>query len=157
MILNFLARNKNNILYGVSLALLLFLLKWLELRFIIMNHAFEIYIGLIAVIFTALGIWIALKLTRPKVKTIIIEKEVYLKDVPGFVINESEISKLGLSKRELEVLQLMAEGLSNQEIALRLYVSLNTIKTHCKNLFEKMDVERRTQAIDKAKKLYIIP
>lgn len=157
MILNFLARNKYSVLYGVSLALLLFLLKWLELRFVIMNHAFEIYIGFIAIIFTTLGIWIALKLTRPKIETIVVEKEVYLKDVTGFVINENEINKLGLSKRELEVLQLMAEGLSNQEIALRLYVSLNTIKTHCKNLFEKLDVERRTQAIDKAKKLCIIP
>ena len=157
MFIKQLSRNRHIILYGVSLALLLFLLKWIEIRFVIMSHAFEIYIGLIAIIFTALGIWLALKLTRPKTETIIVEKEVYVKNDTGFVIKESEINKLGLSKRELEVLQLMAEGLSNGEIALRLFVSLNTIKTHCKNLFEKMDVERRTQAVDKAKKLRIIP
>lgn len=157
MNLNFLNRNKRSILYGVSLAFLLFLLKWLELRFIIINHAFEIYIGFIAVIFTALGIWLALKLTRPKVETLIVEKEVYLEKPANFILNDTELKKLNLSKRELEVLKLMAAGLSNQEIALRLFVSLNTIKTHSKNLFEKMDVERRTQAIDKAKKLSIIP
>lgn len=155
--LNLLLRYRRTILYGVSLALLLFLLKWIELRFIIIDHAFEIYVGLIAVIFTGLGIWLALKLTRPEVKMVVVEKEVYIKNNAGFRLNENELRKLGLSKRELEVLQLMAEGLSNQEIASRLFVSLNTIKTHSSKLFEKMDVERRTQAIDKAKKLGVIP
>jgi len=142
---NFLARNKSTLLYGTCLAMLLFLLKWLELRFIIINHSFEIYIGAIAIIFTGLGIWLALKLARPKIETVIVEKEIY------------ELNKLNLSKREMEVLQLMSEGLSNQEIALRLFVSLNTIKTHSSKLFEKLDVARRTQAVDKAKKLNIIP
>lgn len=156
MFLNFPGKNKGAILYGVSLAILLFLLKWLELRFIVIHHAFEIYIGFIAVIFTALGIWLALKLTKPKVETIIIEKEIYINNSKDFTFNENELIKLGLSNRELEVLQLMAEGLSNQEIATRLFVSLNTIKTHSSKLFEKMDVKRRTQAIDKAKRLSII-
>jgi len=153
----FFTRNKHILLYGASLALLLFLLKWLELRFIIIDHAFEIYIGAIAVIFTALGIWLALKLTRPKVKTVIVEKEVPVSRPPVFALNRDELDRLGLSSRELEVLQLMAEGLSNQEIAGRLFVSLNTIKTHSSNLFIKMDVKRRTQAIEKAKRLSIIP
>jgi NarL family two-component system response regulator LiaR len=151
-------KNKHIILYGVSLAVLLFLLKWLELRFIIIDYAFEIYIGAIAVIFMLLGIWLALKLTKPKIKTVIIEKEVHINNNrDGFAVNEKELAKLGLSKRELEVLQLIAEGLTNQEIASRLYVSLNTIKTHSSKLFEKMDVKRRTQAIEKAKRLQIIP
>lgn len=145
------------ILYGCSLAILLFLLKWLELRFMILNHAMEVYIGAIAVIFTALGIWIALKLTKPKVKTVVVEKEIYIHQGNGFAVNERALTQLGLSTRELEVLQLMAEGLSNQEIAACLFVSLNTIKTHSSKLFEKMDVRRRTQAVDKAKKLQIIP
>ncbi len=142
--------------YGASLAILLFLLKWLELRFIIFDHAFEIYIGAIALIFTALGIWLTLKLTKPTIKTIIVEKEVYVNSNDTFCLNEKEVANLGLSKRELEVLQLMAEGFSNGEIAERLFVSLHTIKTHTSNLFEKMDVKRRTQAVEKAKRLQLI-
>ena len=157
MAASFLSKHKHIILYGVCLALLLFLLKWLELRLIIINHAFEVYIGAIAVIFTALGIWLALKLTKPKVRTVIVEKEVYVQHSGEFTLNEQELQQLGLSNRELEVLQLMAAGLSNQEIAGRLFVSLNTIKTHSSRLFEKMDVKRRTQAVEKAKRLRIIP
>jgi NarL family two-component system response regulator LiaR len=152
---NFLSKNKSVVLYGIFLAILLFLLKWLELRFMIMDHAFEIYAGSIAVIFTALGIWLALKLARPK--TILIEKKVFIEQSETFVLNEKELSKLNISKRELEVLQLMSEGLSNQEIALKLFVSLNTIKTHNARLFEKLEVKRRTQAIETAKRLSIIP
>ncbi|HEV3411586.1 MAG TPA: LuxR C-terminal-related transcriptional regulator [Puia sp.] len=154
MIPRFFFRHRYIILYGASLALLLFLLKWLEWRYLIMDHAIELYSGAIAVIFTGLGIWLAIKLARPKLQTVIVEKEVYVKE-PG-TVNEKELARLGLSARELEVLQLMAEGLSNQEIAARLFVSLNTIKTHSANIFEKLDVRRRTQAIDKAKRLNII-
>lgn len=153
----FFVRHRHILLYGASLAVLLFLLRWLELRFIIIDHAFQIYIGAIAAIFTALGIWLALKLTKPKVRTVIIEKEVHVTPPQVFARNLAEVDKLGLSVRELEVLQLMAEGLSNQEIAGRLFVSLNTVKTHSSNLFIKMDVKRRTQAIEKAKRLSIIP
>lgn len=149
--------NKGILIYGTSLALLLFLLKWLELRFIIFDHAFEIYAGAIAIIFTGLGIWLAIKLTKPKIETVVVEREVYIQNTGDFVLNEKEITNLGLSKRELEVLQLMAEGLSNDEIAGRLFVSLNTIKTHTSKLFEKLDVKRRTQAIEKAKRLSLIP
>ncbi len=154
MLLRFLNKYRDTILYGISLALSLFLLKWIELRFIIINHAFEIYAGIIALLFTALGIWLALKLNKPKIETKVIEKPVIVND---FSFNETAMTDLGLSKRELEVLQLMAEGLSNQEIAERLFVSLNTIKTHTSNLFEKLDVKRRTQAVEKAKRLSLIP
>lgn len=155
MILNFINKNRDTILYGISLAFLLFFLKWIELRFIIINHTLEIYVGLIALLFTGLGIWLALKLTKPKVETQIIEKEITVKDI-DFIINEEVMNELGISKRELEVLQLMADGLSNQEIAERLFVSLNTIKTHSSKVFEKMDVKRRTQAVEKAKRLSLI-
>ncbi|KAA2242999.1 response regulator transcription factor [Chitinophaga agrisoli] len=156
---SFFSKHKHTILYGVCLAVLLFLLKWLELRLVIVHHHMEVYIGAIAILFTALGIWLALKLTQPKVKTVVVEKEVYLPEGNGreFTQNAAEVSRLGLSNRELEVLQLMAEGLSNQEIAARLFVSLNTIKTHSSRVFEKLDVKRRTQAVDKAKRLSIIP
>jgi DNA-binding CsgD family transcriptional regulator len=156
-----LTKYKQPILYGVCMAILLFLLKWLQFRYIIIDHALEIYVGAIALIFTGLGIWLALKLARPKVHTVVVEKEVYITPMNGpnanVTTNEEELAKLGLSKRELEVLQLIADGLSNQEIAARLFVSLNTIKTHSSRIFEKLDVKRRTQAIEKAKRLNLIP
>ena len=154
---SFLQFHKATIVYSICLALLLFLLKWLELRFIIFDYSLEIYIGSIAFIFTALGIWLALKLSKPKIETVVVEKEVYINRNENFVLNESLVAKLELSKRELEILGLMAEGNSNQEIANRIFVSLSTVKTHNQNLFEKLEVKRRTQAIEKAKRLHLIP
>lgn len=151
---NFFLKNKQILIYGGSLALLLFLLRWLELRYVIINHVFEIYIGAIAVIFTVLGIWLALKLMKPK--TVVVEKQVFIASL-DFTLNEAELEKLGISRRELEVLELMSQGLSNQEIAEKLFVSLNTVKTHTSRLFEKLDVKRRTQATEKAKRLGLIP
>ena len=121
-----------------------------------MQNAYEIYSGLTALIFMGVGIWLALKLAKPKKETIIVEKEIYINNNADFILNEKEIEKLSISKRELEVLQLMAEGLSNQEIAERLFVSLNTVKTHSSKVLEKLDVKRRTQAVEKAKRLAII-
>ena len=154
---SFLIKNKTTLLYGISLAFLLFLLKWLELRFIIFQHSFEVYIGFIAVIFTALGIWLALKLSKPKIETLVVEKEVYVSRNENFVLDTSLVDQLGLSKREMEILNLLAQGLSNQEIAEKLYVSLSTVKTHLQNLFEKLEVKRRTMAIEKARSLNLIP
>jgi len=151
-----LLRNKANILYGICLALLLFFLKWLELRLIIFNHSYEIYIGVIAVLFTGLGMYLALKLSKPKIETVIIEKEIYIEKPGSFAPNTTLISELELSKRELEVLALLAKGHSNQEIASQLFVSLSTVKAHNQNLFEKLDVKRRTQAVEKARRLNII-
>ena len=154
---NILLKNKAIILYSISLALLLFLLKWLELRFIIFRNSFEIYIGFIALIFTALGIWLALKLAKPKIETVVLQKEVYLNRAEDFVLNTSLIAQLELSKRELEILNLLAGGHSNQEIAAQLFISLSTVKTHNQNLFEKLEVKRRIQAVEKAKRLQLIP
>src|SRR4051812_25890786 len=182
---NFLQKHKATILYSLSLAFLLFLLKWLEFRFLIFQHSFEIYIGFIAVIFTALGIWLALKLSKPRIETVVVEKEViviekemvvvekevvvvekemvvvekeiYVNRPENFVLNTSLVSQLELSKRELEILSLLAQGHSNQEIAAKIFVSLSTVKTHLQNLFEKLDVKRRTQAVEKAKRLNLIP
>ena len=122
----------------------------------VINHTLEIYIGLIAIVFTALGIWLALKLTKPKKETIIIEKEIYVSDTE-FIQDRNQLEKLNLSKREMEVLELIAQGCSNQEIASQLFVSLPTIKSHSSKLFEKLDVNRRTQAVEKAKRLKLIP
>ena len=154
---NLLLRNKSAIIYSISLAILLFLLKWLELRFIIFEHSFELYIGFIAIIFTSLGIWLALKLSKPKVETVVVEKEVYINKNEPFEPDALQISQLELGKRELEILNLMAGGLSNQEIAGKLYISLSTVKTHIQNLFQKLDVKRRTQAVEKSKRMNLIP
>ncbi|WP_130734366.1 LuxR C-terminal-related transcriptional regulator [Flavobacterium sp. J27] len=147
--------HKTIIAYGISLAILLFFLKWLELRYILFDHSLEIYIGSIALLFTALGIWLALKLSKPK--TIIVEKEIFIRKETPFVLNKSLVSQLELSSRELEILHLMADGNSNQEIANIIFVSLSTVKTHNQNIFEKLEVKRRTQAVEKAKRLQLIP
>jgi len=154
MTVSFFYKYKQSVFYGFLLAVLLFLLKWLELQFIVINHAFEIYAGAIAVIFTALGIWLALKLAKPK--PVIIKKEVSGKNPAPAEAAEVVPVSFPISKRELEVLRLMAEGMSNQEIAAQLFVSLNTVKTHSTRLFEKLDVKRRTQAVDKARKMRLI-
>lgn len=156
MALSFLARHRSVLIYGASLAALLFVMKWLEWRFLIADYAVEIYAGALSIIFTSLGVWLAVKLMRPKTNTVFVEKEVIIK-TNDFILDEQELTRLGLSKRELEVLQLMAEGMSNHQIAERLFVSLNTIKTHSARVFEKLEVQRRTQAVDKAKKLRLIP
>lgn len=135
------------ILYGLSLAVLIFLLKFIEYRFLVRDLSLEFYIGAIAIFFTALGVWAGLKLTKKK--TVIITN-------PAFQFDQSRMDSLGISKREYEVLKLMAKGLSNQEIADRLFVSLNTIKTHSSNLFLKLGVSRRTQAVQKARELQLI-
>jgi len=135
------------ILYSLALAGLVFLLKFLEYRFIIRDLSLEFHFGIVAILFTALGIWAGLKLTRKKVVLV----------GPDFILNEFELQRLGISKRELEVLELISRGLSNQQIADTLFVSLNTIKTHSSNLFLKLDVNRRTQAVQRAKELRLIP
>lgn len=154
---SFWQQHRSTILYSSSLALLLFLLKWLELRYIIFGHSFEIYIGCIALIFTALGIWLALKLAKPKVTTVVVEKEVFVSPPQNFVCNTAMVAQLELSRREMEILELLAQGCSNQEIAGRLFISLSTVKTHNQNIFEKLEVKRRIQAVEKAKKLQLIP
>jgi NarL family two-component system response regulator LiaR len=136
------------IVYGLSLAALISLLKFLEYRLFVRDLSMEFYVGIVAVMFTILGVWVGLKLTRKR--TIIITN-------PKFQFDESRLEKLGISKREYEVLELMAKGFSNQEIADKLFVSLNTIKTHSSNLFLKLEAKRRTQAIQRAKELNLIP
>lgn len=149
-------RIRHIVLYGAMMAVLVFALKWLQWKFLIVDHAIDIYVGLIAVFFTILGVWVANQLGKPKVQTVVVEKEVYLPSPNEPLINEAELNKLQLSSREYEVLQLLTKGHSNAAIADQLCLSLSTIKTHVSNLFVKMDVKSRTQAIEKAKRLRII-
>ena len=151
-----LVRNRSILLYGTCLAILLLLMRWLEWRIVVIDHALELYAGAVAVLFTGLGIWLARRLLPPKIDTMVVEKQVFVES-NHFVLDEAQVARLKLSKRELEVLQLMAEGLSNLQIAERLFISLNTIKTHSSKIFEKLEVQRRTQAVEMARKLKIIP
>lgn len=150
-----LKQHKEIITYGVAMAFLLLILRFVEYRFLILQHEFEIYVGIIAILFLLFGIWLSSKIRKPKVETVVIEKEIKIFQ-NDFIINKKAITTLKISNRELEVLNLMAKGLSNQEIADSLFVSLNTIKTHTSNLLEKLDAKRRTQAIENAKKLQIL-
>lgn len=145
-------KNRHILLYGLVLAILVFVLKWLQWKFLIVNNSIDIYIGLIAVFFTVLGVWIAGQLVKPKIETVIIEKEVPEK----FSLNQTELQKLNLSNREYEVLQLISKGYSNAEIADNLFLTVSTIKTHTSNLFLKMDVKNRIQVVEKSKRLKII-
>jgi DNA-binding CsgD family transcriptional regulator len=141
--------------YGLSIAVLVFLLKWLQWNFLIVDNSLDIYIGLIAVFFTVLGIWIALQLTRGRKPEVVTVKHVQVVEAEPFRVDQAELEKLKLTPREYEVLQLMVKGHSNAEIAESLFLSLSTIKTHASNLFVKMDVTSRTKAIEKAKRLRI--
>jgi len=127
----------------------------LEWRIVVVDHTIELYVAAVAIVFTGLGIWLAKKLFRQKTNAMIVEKQVFVK-TDHFVLNEAEVARLRLSKRELEVLQLMADGLSNLQIAERLFLSLNTIKTHSSRIFEKLEVQRRTQAVEMARRLNLI-
>ncbi|HMO62195.1 MAG TPA: response regulator transcription factor [Ferruginibacter sp.] len=163
MIRRFFYQYRQILLYSFSLVVVLVLLQLLQYKLVLTAHAYELYILCIALLFTGLGIWLALKLVRPKstIKTVVVEKPVYL--TPNLE-NETALQgemkarrrQHGLSSRETEVLLLMAGGLSNQEIADRLFLSVPTIKTHSSNLFEKLEVKRRTQAVEKARQLKLI-
>ena len=156
----FLQKYKQILLYAALMVGILIVLQLLQYKLVLINHSYELYILSIAVVFTGLGIWLALKLIKPKteIQTVVVEKHVYLRELSAEELEamEKEKQKLGLSSREMEVLQLMAEGLSNQEIAERLFLSLPTVKTHSSKLFEKLDVKRRTQAVEKARQLKLI-
>ena len=136
-------------MYGIAMAALIGLLKLVEYKYLVRDIPLEFYIGVIALLFTALGIWAGLRLTRPKIVEVLV-------DGP-FARDDEAVKRLGISKREFEVLELMAAGLSNQEIAEKLFVSNSTIKTHVSNVLGKLEANRRTEAIATAKQLRIIP
>lgn len=143
-------------LYGIILAVLVFALKWLQWKFLIVDNSIDIYIGLIAIFFTILGVWLASQVVRPKVRTVVVEKEIRVSQSENFSVDETELKKLNLSSREYEILQLVSKGYSNADIADNLFLSISTVKTHVSNLYSKMDVKSRTQAVGKAKELKII-
>lgn len=138
--------------YGACGGVLILAMRFVEYRFLVVSHSVEIYAALIAAAFAALGIWFGLTVTGRKVQVREVTVEVPVPAAAGpFVANRARIDSLGITPRELEVLQLIAEGLSNKEMAERLCVSENTVKTHASRVFDKLGASRRTQAVQFAK------
>lgn len=146
---------KTILLYGIIGGLLIAALKLAEYRFLVIEHSLEIYGGIVALIFSALGIWLGLKLTRTR-ETVVV-KEVAVRVAGPFVFDTARQERLGITDRELEIIQLLAEGLSNREMAGRMFVSENTVKTHAARVFEKLNAKRRTQAVQLAREAGLIP
>jgi NarL family two-component system response regulator LiaR len=142
-------------LYGAIGGVLIALLKLIEYKHFVREYPSEMYGGLLALIFTAIGIYLGLKWTRTK--QVVVVKEVPVRAGGPFVLNETNLRDVGLTQREHEILGLIAQGLSNREIADQLFVSENTVKTHSSRLFEKMQVSRRVQAVQRGKELDLIP
>ncbi len=132
-------------LYGLALALGAVLLQWLQYRMLVRAHPGEIYLALFATAFLALGVWVGARLFRRPAPS------------EGFTPNVAARTSLGISDREFEVLEHLAAGRSNKEIAQKLGVSPNTVKTHLARLYEKLNAARRTEAIAKARELGLIP
>jgi ATP/maltotriose-dependent transcriptional regulator MalT len=130
-------------------------LRLIEYRFLVLEHSVEIYGGLIALVFAILGIWLGLKLTRKE--EVVVVKEVAVLTTQPFAVNQERLRELSITKRELEILALIAQGMSNREIAEKLFVSENTVKTHSSRLFDKLSVKRRTQAVQIGKEMGLIP
>ena len=159
--------------YGLIGGVLIVVLALSEYRFMVIEHSVEIYGGLVAVTFAVLGIWLGLKLTKtPQERVVVKEMPVevqVLVPVPGptavsasvhsvpFVRDERRREELTITPREIEILELIALGLSNREIAEKLFVSENTVKTHSSRVFDKLGAKRRTQAVQFGKEFGLLP
>ena len=159
------------LIFGLVGGLLIAILQYTEYRFVVIEHSVELYGALVALLFAAFGIWLGLRITRRR-ETIreIVRETVVVKEVPvpaeasaqtsvpaPFAPNTARQQTLGITARELEILALIARGLSNREIATELFVSENTVKTHCARTFDKLGAARRTQAVLRGKELGLLP
>jgi DNA-binding CsgD family transcriptional regulator len=145
----------HTLIYGLCGGILIVVLRLIEFRFLVVEHSIEIYGGLIAALFAGLGVWLGLKLTKKQ--EVVVVKEVPVPAPQSFTLNEERLKGLGITRRELEILALIAQGLSNREIADKLFVSENTVKTHSSRLFDKLSARRRTQAVQIGKEMGLIP
>jgi len=151
---------RHGLLFGIVGGALVAALGWSEYRFLVLEHSVEIYAAVIAALFAGLGIWLGQRLTAQRKPIVVREVEVREVQVPAspvFVVDEARREELAITPREMEILALVAEGLSNREIAERLFVSENTVKTHCSRAFDKLGAKRRTQAVQRGKELGLLP
>src|ERR1700690_2783575 len=156
------------LIFGLVGGLLIATLQYTEYRFVIIEHSIELYGALVAILFASFGIWLGLRITRRReiVRETVVVKKVLVRaeDPPAFAPNTAPFvpdtasqQTLGITSRELEILTLIARGFSNREIATQLFVSENTVKTHCARTFDKLGAARRTQAVQRGKELGLLP
>jgi len=156
------------LIFGLVGGFLVVTLQYTEYRFVVIEHSVELYSGLVAILFAAFGIWLGLRITRRReaIRETVVVKEVPVSAEPGglwvpglapFAPNTASQQTLGITARELEILTLVARGFSNREIATQLFVSENTVKTHCARAFDKLGAVRRTQAVQRGKELGLLP
>ncbi|MBL0123459.1 MAG: response regulator transcription factor [Betaproteobacteria bacterium] len=149
---------KHVLLYGLIGGVLIAVLKLIEYRWLVVEYSVEIYGALVAAVFAGFGIWLGRRLTRPAHHTeTVVVREVVVPAPANFVRDQNKVESLGITPRELEILELIAAGLSNKEIAARVFVSENTVKTHSSRVFDKLGARRRTQAVQLGKELRLIP
>jgi two-component system, NarL family, response regulator LiaR len=151
------------IIFGLVGGLLIAALRYTEYRFVILSHSVELYSALVAILFASFGIWLGLRITRSRqtIRETVVVREVLVPTqaptLQPFAPNKARLQTLGITARELEILTLVARGLSNREIATQVFVSENTVKTHCARVFDKLGAARRTQAVQRGKELGLLP
>ena len=147
---------KTILIYGLLGGVLIAGLKLIEYRYLVVEHSIEVYGGLVALLFSGLGIWLGLRITGRRDRVVVREVPVVASAGP-LVPDAARLEQLGITPRELQILEHIAAGMSNREIAEKLFVSENTVKTHSSRLFEKLDAKRRTQVVQRAKDARLIP
>ena len=153
------------LIFGLVGGLLIAILQYTEYRFVIIEHSVELYSALVAILFAAFGIWLGLRITRRReiiretvvVKEVLVPADAPAPFAPNTARQQIQQKTLGITARELEILALIARGFSNREIATQLFVSENTVKTHCARAFDKLGAARRTQAVLRGKELGLLP
>ena len=155
------------LIFGLVGGLLIAILQYTEYRFVIIDHSVELYSALVAILFATFGIWLGLRITRRREtvrETVVVREVLVPAEAPApaqgkvsFAPNTAHQQTLGITARELEILTLIARGFSNREIATQLFVSENTVKTHCARAFDKLGAARRTQAVQRGKELGLLP
>jgi two-component system, NarL family, response regulator LiaR len=151
------------LIFGLVGGLLIATLQYVEYRFIVVEHSIELYGALVAALFAGFGIWLGLRITRRREiirETVVVREVLVPAEAPAqepFAPNAAQQQTLGITARELEILTLIARGFSNREIATQLFVSENTVKTHCSRAFDKLGAARRTQAVRRGKELGLLP
>jgi two-component system, NarL family, response regulator LiaR len=162
ILLHYPIMKRHVLIFGLVGGLLIATLQYTEYRFVIIEHSVELYGALVAILFATFGIWLGLRITRSREtirETVVVREVLVPAEAPlkPFAPNTAQQQTLGITARELEILTLIARGFSNREIATQLFVSENTVKTHCARAFDKLGAARRTQAVRRGKELGLLP